>query len=347
MKEFLLKAVLFCAFSFLTRLTYAQDNVEEYVETGQNNAENVYKAYMEPLIVGFGYGVTNGWYNTAVTHEKFGIDLSISATAAYAPDDQLYFNVNDLNLQDGVTLSGASDGRYPTALGPTQPVPIIGFSDTSVTVQGPGGFEFANEVGIVENAAFVPMVQLAIGTFKNTDLKLRFASDFGTISDYKFLMWGVGLQHDINQWIPVIRRFPIDFSILVAYTNLTSEVENFDEDNPGNTLEFNSNNFTAQFIVSKKISFFTPYAAIGYNGVSSNIDVLGTYDVVEFPNDTQTITDPVNNLELNNSSFRATFGARLKFGFISIFSDYTFQEYDIWTLGVSLVNIKENDRLGL
>jgi hypothetical protein len=321
----------------------AQDNIEEFLEAGPD-ASALYQAYFEPMIIGFGYGAANSWYTSAKTHETFGIDLSITATAVYAPDDQLTYNTADLNLENN-PAGRISPGTYPTSLGPTSPIPRFTGTGIIGSINGPVGFDFANEVSIVENATFVPMIQLGIGTVKNTDVKIRFASDFGSISDVSFLMWGIGIQHDINQWIPFLRRAPVDLAVLLGYSNFSSDVEDFSSspEDVNEKVELDASNFTAQLLVSKQISFFTAYAGIGYAGHSNEINVLGTYQTSAYGS----ITDPATGLDFNASSFRATFGGRLKFGFFSIFSDYTFQEYNAWSVGIGLVNLKENDRLGL
>lgn len=325
---------------FVSESMLAQDNIEAFVETfdaDDGNPAKLYQAYIDPLITSFGYGVSNGWYNTAKTHKSFGIDLSITGTTVYVPDDELFYNPDELGLV-GVDFTGP-DETYPTILGPENPVPRFNVQGGAQNVEGPAGFEFTNDLpNVFQNAGLVPMIQLGVGIVKETDVKVRFASDFGTVDDFSFTMWGIGVQHGINQWIPALERFPLDFAVLFAYTNISSDFEDFDDSAVDDRIELGSNALTFQVLASKQFSVLTLYSGFGFNRTGNDLTVTGNFNNGE-------IIDPVPDLSFNASSARATFGARLKFGFFSLFTDYTFQKFDMWTMGISLVNIREKKRL--
>jgi len=64
----------------------AQDNFKEFIEAGVADANVIYKAYSDPILQGLNYGFSRGWYNTAKSQGKLGVDFSINAVIAYVPD---------------------------------------------------------------------------------------------------------------------------------------------------------------------------------------------------------------------------------------------------------------------
>jgi len=48
---------------------------------------------VEPIIQSFGYGLANGWYNTAKPHKPAGFDLTATITLAFVPDEDLFYNI--------------------------------------------------------------------------------------------------------------------------------------------------------------------------------------------------------------------------------------------------------------
>ena len=100
---------------------------------------------------------------------------------------------------------------------------------------------------------------------------------------------------------------------------------------------FDVNSWTFQALVSKEISVITFYGGIGYNTISSNFKMTGTYSVQD-ANDASLsvdITDPVDaNFPLSGG--RATVGIRLKLAVFTFHSDYTFQKYNTITAGFGI-----------
>ena len=105
-----------------------------------------------------------------------------------------------------------------------------------------------------------PMVQLGIGTFKNTDIIIRYTPEI-KYDQFKTSVFGMGIKHDIKQWIPGIKRTPIDIAILAGFSGFDNSMDMSDLELSGEHQEalFNINNWTVQGIVSKKISILTFY----------------------------------------------------------------------------------------
>lgn len=331
-------------------LLFAQDiqaqgdlNFDEFLKAGSEDANTILGEYISPFAKGFGYGMASGWYNTAKTHKPLGFDLTVTMNLAKAPEKDLLFNFvgsdvpgskyNNLQLNTG----GSAD--LPTIFGgeTTEQLQTTYSEDghsVSQTFNAPSGIDVDEFGGYVP----VPMIQFGLGLVKNTDLKFRYIPTQKSEEDgYEIGLVGVGVMHDFKQWIPGLKQLPIDMSVFVGYTKLTTDFDLSDSDltNDG-TASYNVKALTYQALVSKKLSVLTLYAGLGYNSVSSTIEMLGTYEIeTDTPLVPLILEDPVNQ-NFDSSGARATIGARLKLLILTLHADYTIQQYNTLTLGVGL-----------
>lgn len=328
-------------FIFFGLTGYAQGtNFDAFLRAGTDDANKLVKHYMEPLVVGFSYGMSNSWYNTAKTHKSLGFDLTISANMTSVPSSKEYFTFEPSEYSN-VSSTGETN-EIPTIMSPDEDNGAqLTFAymeeNTGETIRGsfsPAGLDIKEQLGY--NVVPSPMVQLGIGTFKNTDIIIRYTPEI-TYGEFKTSVFGMGIKHDIKQWIPGIKRVPIDISILAGFSGFDNKMDMSDLELNGENQEaiFNINNWTVQGIVSKKISVITFYGAFGYSSVTSNLKMNGTYIIEDEVNPVLTfeVEDPID-LTYNESSFRATGGIRLKFGPVTLHGDYTWQEYSIVSAGV-------------
>jgi hypothetical protein len=183
------------------------------------------------------------------------------------------------------------------------------------------------EQAIGFNAVPSAMVQVGIGLWKNTDLKVRFVPK-QSAPEYEFSAFGVGIQHDLKQWIPFVRRLPFDVSALVAWNDVKSKAFLDVKNEPTQALEFNTKTFLFQILASKKLSILTLYGGIGSSSFDSDVNVIGTYITSQ---DSEFI-DPIS-LNYTGSSFRANAGFSIKVIGINLSADYTVQEFN--TLSVT------------
>ena len=102
-KLFLAGTVLLSSYSI-----QAQDGVVDLLSAGKDNvdaglrdANKLMEGYIAPFIKGFGYGMSNGWNNTAKPHKKFGVELTFTANLAYVPTEDFF--LYGLRLRSGIT----------------------------------------------------------------------------------------------------------------------------------------------------------------------------------------------------------------------------------------------------
>jgi hypothetical protein len=316
---------------------FAQDDLSNLVKGSLADANKLVEGYTAPALKAFGYGINQGWYNTAKPHKTFGVDLTVSVSAVYIPNSDLFYTVDNSQLNElelvnvgGVPISNSGIGSVPTIFGPdVAPEYYNATSDTDF--QGPKGLDIKNEIGI--QAMPVPIANLGIGLPKGFELKFRFVPTLQLGDDAEFGLFGVGVMHDIKQYIPGIKSLPFDLSGFVGYTKMKLTTDISIQSGANQQAVFESSATTIQGLISKKISVLTFYGGVGYNLANTKIALLGDYDLDE--NGTTEATDPVN-IKADANGFRTTVGMRLKLAVFTFHGDYTVQKYNTLTVGFGI-----------
>ncbi|HEY0743951.1 MAG TPA: DUF6588 family protein [Chryseosolibacter sp.] len=332
---------LFCRVSVLIALlaasalpSFAQDDIEELLEGSISDANKLIGAYVDPVMKSLSLGLNQGWYNTAKPHKIAGVDLTITVNAMTIPTSETMFRAADLKLQE-VALDETANGgpNVSTILGPAKSSPFYLVDDPTQRFNSPEGLDLKAE--IKTNKVPVPMVHLGFGLPKNTDLKFRYIPTLDLGDDGTVKMFGVGVMHDIKQWIPGIKLMPFDLSAFVGYTRFEAQTQ-LDAANLQNADQrgiFTMNATTMQVLIGKKFSVITFYGGVGYNIAKSNLALKGRYDLDE--DGTEELKDPVN-LNFAASGPRATVGTRLKLAVFTFHADYTLQKYKCLTVGFGI-----------
>lgn len=332
LKLLALSALLFANVNF----SQAQDDIDQLLDAGVGDATKLIEGYVSPFMIGFGTGLSNGWYNTAKAHKTAGFDLTVTVNAAYIPDKDLFYNVNKLNLQT-VELDDAAypDGNIPTLFGPDSETPTFREISTGETFEGPTGLGIESEYNV--NAVPVPMAQLGIGIVKNTDIKIRWTPEIDIDNQGKVKLLGFGVMHDVKQYIPGLKERKFDLSAFVGYTNLRAEIDFTDNDPTQNQYgEFEVSTLTVQGLISKKLSVLTVYGGLGFNRVRSDFNLKGEYDLNDDGDfEDRYEVDPIS-MKFKSGGPRITAGMRLKLAILTLHADYTIQKYKTLTLGVGL-----------
>ena len=104
-------------------------------------------------------------------------------------------------------------------------------------------------------------------------------------------------------------------------------------------FEGHFNSFMAQAIISKKLLFFTPFLAVGYNTTSANVTTIGNYPVttgetlVGQPTYT-TFPNPINIKETSISGVRADLGFQLNLAIFRVYASYSAAKYQSFSGGI-------------
>ncbi|MEM6642001.1 MAG: DUF6588 family protein, partial [Bacteroidota bacterium] len=316
--------------------SFAQIDFSSFLEGGVDDANTLLENYLEPAFVGFGYGINSGWYNTAKPHKLLGFDITVTGTAAMVPSDAEFFTIND-NDYENISLNAnsraAGNDQAPTLFGPNlgaDDLPLLDYRSDggqSISISAPTGLGIDESIPF--NAVPSAMVQLGIGLVKNTDLKVRFVPTIESEGEYEFSLFGLGVVHDLKQWIPGFKQLPIDISGFVGWNRLNTKIF-LDEQSPDQVAEFSTNGFSVQGLVSKTLPVLTVFAGVGFATTTTNFDLLGTYET-----DAGTFTDP-SSFAFSSSGPRANIGARIKLLILTLHVDYALQKYNTLTVGAGL-----------
>ena len=343
MKQINSTLILLC---FLTMATIANgQNVFDFstfLNASKQDASNLISGYTAPVIKAVSYGLTSGWYHTAKTHKKLGVDLGVTLNAVMIPTSDNYFTPPispTLNFANNTTPSLQ---MAPTIVGPKDKTTYMATYNSPLGSQivdfnGPEGLDFKGSIGMA--VVPVPMAQLGIGLIKNTDLKLRMMPTINNGGN-KISMFGVGLMHDLKQYLPGVKLLPFDLSVLAGYnslqgsSNLASSSAGA-SNRPSSTdgkVSYTLNSWVAQLLISKKLSVLTVYAGVGYGSVSTKVNITGTYTITPTAGASFNITDPLA-YTMSNTGAKLTAGMRLKLGPIYFNGDYTLQKYNTISVG--------------
>jgi hypothetical protein len=329
--------MLVATFITLPKASYSQDDIDKIIKGSLKDANYLLEGYMTPLMNSIGTGLNYGWYNTAKVHKTLGVDLTISVSLVYTPTSDKFYSVDNTKLEN-VQLVGYDKNQnigsnditsVPTIFGPDiNPKYQIG-SDTPF--DGPSGLDLKDAIKI--NALPVPIYNLGIGLPKGFDLKIRFAPTL-TSGDSKFSLFGLGVMHDVKQYIPGIKSLPFDLSGFVGYTNMKAEQKIDATSGQNQQAEVSFSSTTIQALISKKIAVLTVYGGVGYNIAKSTLAMKGTYDLDD-DSSTPDIKDPIN-LDFSTSGVRATGGIRLKLAVFTFHGDYTLSKYSTLNAGFGI-----------
>jgi hypothetical protein len=301
-------------------------DIENLIKGSTADANYLVKGYTAPFITAFGSGLNQGWYNTAAPHKFPGADLTFSVSLISVPSSGKEFMVDNSKMTE-IQLDGGS-GKVPTIFGSDNATgkQYSLVQDNSQKFDVPGG------VGFPLPKVPVPIANLGIGLPKGFDIKIRYVPTIPLGGDLELGMFGIGVMHDIKQWIPGVKNLPFSLSAFAGYTKFKTTVTL--DKAAGQTSEFDISATTIQALISKKLAILTVYAGVGFDISKGSIGVLGTYDL-DGTAGNNSVTNPID-FSVSNSSPRATIGARLKLGPLTFHGDYTARKYSAITAGVGL-----------
>lgn len=316
----------------------SQDNIDDLLAAGVNDAKRFSQDYLAPATEGLAYGINNGWFNHAKGQKQFGFEIGLIANTSFINDDKKTFEMRASDYENIRFLDNSTSKNVATALGHNDPDitvvityddPIFGNQETELTL--PTGIG-STGVNIIP-AAFL---QAAFSPFRGTQIKARYFPKIET-EDVKTGLYGVGIQQEFTAWLPRDKFFPVAISGLIAYTHLDGSYDFTDSnlvEGSNQQVQTDINTFLFELIGSTNFKVLNAYGAIGYLSGKSQTDLLGTYVVTDGLLYSESIVDPFS-IEEKVNGIRTTLGANVKLGFFSLNVDYTFAEFNSASLGLN------------
>lgn len=328
----------------------AQPNPGDFIRAGGSDASLLMSEYMSPFFKSFGANLNTGWYNTGKVHKLGRPDVTVSFNVSIIPKADKTFDISALNL-DKARLSDPSRSESPTAFGPNLAGPKMDIYETNPktgndTIVG----SFNMPKGLNLPVFPTPTANLGIGLPFNTEIMVRYIPTMNFGNSGEIGLFGAGIKHDIKQWIPVVSMLPFDWSIAMGYTKFKTAygLNVPSSDSAVNStgvyddqrFEMETDAFMINTVVSKKILMVTVYGGLGYQTSSSSLGFKGVYPVQSFATNgdrkTDNITDPLTAEFKGANSGQATLGLRLKVLIFTLHGQYTFAEYNNFSMGIGL-----------
>jgi len=293
---------------------------------------------MSPLMKGAIYSSNGGWFNSAKVHKKLGVDLSLRLNASFVPSADQVFSISNLEY----ITSEAND--LPTIIGSSRQeelivtIPSDGIlPEMKTTIKSPKGIKSKLPLGAVP----APVLQLAIGIPFDTEVILRYSPEYhrkGIDMSFK----GLGIKHNLLQYFGPIDKFPINISALASFSKMKIDydIQSFSSiKGSGQVAQFSLNNYNLLLIASLDVLVVNFYTGFGFSGGDSSFKMLGQYDL-EYQTEsnipiTRSLNDPID-MNFNVSGYQTTIGAKFKFLIFSAYADFTFQDYNTLSAGISI-----------
>lgn len=283
------------------------------------------------------YSSNTGWYNTAKVHKKLGIDLSLRLNASFVPSSEQIFSVTDLDYisteainlptiagesrQENLIITIPSDGNLP---------------EMTTTIKSPKGIKSRLPLGAIP----APVLQLGIGIPFDTEIIIRYSPEYHR-RGIDMSLKGIGVKHNLLQYFEPIDKFPLNVSAFASFSKMKIDydIQSFSSlEGSGQVAQFSLNNYNLLLLASLDVLVVNFYGGIGLTGGSSSFKMLGQYDL-EYQTQSnipiqRTLKDPID-MNFKASDFQTTLGAKFKFLIFSAFIDFTFQEYNTLSAGIS------------
>ena len=316
--------------------TKAQEEIRDFLVLGVEVAEEIVSAYTQPAAEGLLYGLTGGWYNSAVVRDKWQVEISIVTNGSFVPSESRSFFIDTGRFEDLTTIQGEAVVKVPTILGgDQQPVQLVADVEGEFyQFETPDGIGLS-DTNILPNA----FLQVKVGLPKYTEAGLRVFPRLN-IDDVEFGLYGFSAQHEFSRWIKPIQTSALAFSVIAAYTHLYTDY-NFqtggDVTGEDQRINIRMNSWLFEMIASTKFRKLNVYGGVGYVTGDADTRLRGTYEfqVLSTP---LSFTDPFD-FQNEVNGLRANLGLNLRLGFFGLNAAYTLQGFNNFSFGMSF-NIK-------
>jgi len=331
--------------------SYAQiSEIGALIAAGADDAEILLQPYVTPAVNAFGAAMGGGWYNTAETHKLGGFDITFTTNVAIIPKKYETFLIDDSQLTN-LKLHDPALNETPTVAGIKESGPQIDYTFAEYS-------ERAYDMPSGLNTHYVPspMVQAGIGLIKGTEVIVRFMPNI-KVKGNEIGFWGIGGKHDIKQWIPGLKKFPVlQLSIMYGYTKLHTIIDlDVDKNSinagslPGEEtnawddqyMKLMVQSHTANLLIAANLKVVCLYGGIGFVTTKTNLKLEGEYPTVYIDGTTPSVQALVNpiDMEIKNQDDgktkpRFNAGVRFKLAVVTLHFDYSWANYSVMTAGL-------------
>jgi hypothetical protein len=285
-----------CLLTLAAGTASAQSDVQK---TLQQYAADEVKGYIQPFGDLFGANLNAGLFRGAdIAGTGFHMKVEIVGIASMVGDAQKVYMAN--------APAGFNPATFQTAT-------IFGGTGAQVT-DATTALVYRGSDGIF-NTTFFPdaTLQLTLGNIYGTRASLRFITTPAMSGLPKATQWGIGAQHSVSQYFPVI---PLEVAAHVFYNKFTF----------GDLIDLSG--YSIGVDASKSFSILMVYGGLSVESSTMNL----TYTP-------SNATIPAVSIDLDGANkFRATVGLSLNLAFFSVFADANFGSVTNYAAGIGFGN---------
>lgn len=321
-------------------------NTGKLIQAGLEDGSKLVNAYITPLNKAIVYGLSDVSYTKISKEQTHRLSLSVKLAAVSIPDEDLSFDVYDLNLQN---LEPKDPDKHisPTVFGDS--LAVITLVSKQKDLLGRPLIEFDTPGGGQSSSLPLPYLSASY-SMDYTNLNVDFIPYF-TIpsSDLSIGLIGIAIQQDLGMFIKSLDESPFGVSVQTGFSYLFGDADLHVEpdgiyspvtptgettgpyDNQKFNIGYTSLNLGAyvDYDINEKFSVF---AGAGYNLGGSSIELNGTYPVYTAdPSGSGSVVaeDVDDPLDLSDSFSRSKFdiGARADFERFFIQVNYNMATY--------------------
>jgi hypothetical protein len=347
--------ITFLPLLLLLAVPRAQGQIDagDLIQSGVGNTHKLLGAYGAPINKGFSADLNAGWLTPGKIFAPGRFEVRVFGTAAFVPKKDQTFDVTQIGLDANVRPANPANKLAPTLFGENkQGLPLDVYGTRPDTGQPIKLATINSAPGIGFQVAPLPMAQVTVGLVQQTELLVRFLPEV-RFSDNRVQMWGLGLKHNIGQWLPVIHQLPFAVTAAAAYTSfrysdgLTLQPERgVSNPEPGDysnqRITFDTKAYYASLAVSKSFTkVLGTYAGLSYSKGITGTALAGTYPVTvirqqaPYNKEIVNLTDPVK-LDFDHGQMGLTGGLRLKLAVFSFSLEGTWSQYSTLNAGIGL-----------
>ncbi|WP_299889960.1 DUF6588 family protein [uncultured Lacinutrix sp.] len=273
--------------------------------------------YVEPAAQATIYQSSSGWFKNAKSKSLWDIEVSLQANVLFLPKKKRNIEISESNLVNLSIKGDETATTIPSALGGESDVVFEGsINGNALEIDAPEGL----------NESFFNHYQLqaGLGLWKGTTLIARYSPKIKINKTY-YQVLGVGLQHNISQWIPTIDTSKFNIAALASYSNYNVS----DEFSPAdlvlgtiNAINVEGESVLLSLLASKTVKKFDFTAAIGITKSWFSYEIGGEGELL-----LSVLNTALTTLEGEETNFKGDLGVNYnlkKFSFNSIITFGTF-----------------------
>ena len=217
-------------------------------------------SYFTPAAEGVAHQTSNGWFSTAkIEATPWRLTASLQGNMLFIPNKQRSFLIDENQFRNLEIVGSQTTAQAPTSIGNNNTVQLEGTIGTDM-------FDFETPEGINEEIFWHGQLQLGLTLPYKSEVLVRYAPRV-SISDVNYQSYGLGIHHNLSQWIKAIDESSWNFSTLVFFSKFDIKTSFDDIDfilGNVNGVESDSNAFGLNFIGSKSYSNLTFTGALNF-----------------------------------------------------------------------------------